>query len=221
MPDPALQPHTSAHVALVTTEPTSVGYGFISGLLSAILGIAGLGLVLSASLPGVPLRSPICAACIRLPTSAAVIHVTLVTSFLLGSISAVLRANKALAFTGIGFTLSAALLGGSQAAGDRRGWSEGLLAGRRFLRAESRALLGRLHPARAALRAPRRSAGIPPPLAGRPDVFLHQLAADRGADDLHAQAGTDPLRLGSCGVGERRRRVTPAPRAGACPRLRR
>jgi sterol desaturase/sphingolipid hydroxylase (fatty acid hydroxylase superfamily) len=37
----------------------------------------------------------------------------LVTSFLLGSVSAVLRANKALAFIGIGFTLAAALLGGS------------------------------------------------------------------------------------------------------------
>ena len=39
-----------AHVALQTTEPTSIG-GFISGLVSAILGIAGLGLVLCLRFP--------------------------------------------------------------------------------------------------------------------------------------------------------------------------
>ena len=39
---------------------------------------------------------------------------TLVASFLLGSVSAFLRANKMLALIGIGFTLAAALLGGSQ-----------------------------------------------------------------------------------------------------------
>ncbi len=44
------------------------------------------------------------------------IHVTLVSSFLLGTVSAFLRANKALALTGIGFTLVAALLGGSRVA---------------------------------------------------------------------------------------------------------
>jgi sterol desaturase/sphingolipid hydroxylase (fatty acid hydroxylase superfamily) len=113
MPDPAGERTTRAHVALDTTEPTSVGYGFISGLLSALLGIAGLGLVLSLRFPEYltladlrPLYSS--------PYLRAAIHVILVTAFLLGSVSAVLRANKALAFTGIGFTLAAALLGGSQ-----------------------------------------------------------------------------------------------------------
>jgi lathosterol oxidase len=46
----------------------------------------------------------------------------LVASFLLGSISACLRTNKTLALVGIGFTLAAALFGGSQVAigeGDR------------------------------------------------------------------------------------------------------
>ena len=47
----------------------------------------------------------------------AAIHVTLVTSFLLGTVSAWLRTNKTLALTGIGFTLAAALLGGSRVAG--------------------------------------------------------------------------------------------------------
>jgi sterol desaturase/sphingolipid hydroxylase (fatty acid hydroxylase superfamily) len=44
----------------------------------------------------------------------AIIHLSLVASFLLGTISAFLRANKMLALIGIGFTLAAALLGGSQ-----------------------------------------------------------------------------------------------------------
>ena len=42
---------------------------------------------------------------------------TLVTSFLLGTVSACLRTNKTLALTGIGCTLAAALLGGSRVAG--------------------------------------------------------------------------------------------------------
>jgi hypothetical protein len=100
MSDPAFQPRASAHVALETTEPTSVGRGFISGLLSAILGIAGLGLVLSLRFPEylslADLR-PLYAS----PWLRAAIHVTLVASFLLGSVSAVLRVNKALALTGI------------------------------------------------------------------------------------------------------------------------
>jgi hypothetical protein len=39
------------HVALETTEPTSFGYGFVSGLLSALLGMAGFGIVLSLRFP--------------------------------------------------------------------------------------------------------------------------------------------------------------------------
>ena len=113
MPDPAFQPRPGAHVALETTEPTAAGHGFISGLLSAILGIAGLGLVLSLRFPEY-LRLADLRPLYSSPYLRAAVHVTLVTSFLLGSVSAVLRANKALAFTGIGATLAAALLGGSQ-----------------------------------------------------------------------------------------------------------
>ena len=40
-----------AHLALETTEPMSAGHGFISGLLSALLGIAGFGLVLCLRFP--------------------------------------------------------------------------------------------------------------------------------------------------------------------------
>jgi len=91
----------------------SIGYGFISGLLSAILGIAGLGAVLSLRFPEYltysELRELYSVGYLR-----ALIHLTLVASFVLGSISAVLRANKTLALVGIGLTLVAALLGGSR-----------------------------------------------------------------------------------------------------------
>jgi hypothetical protein len=101
------------HVALETTEPTAFGYGFISGLLSAILGIAGFGIVLSLRFPQLFGYSEL-----RVVQSfeylRAAIHLTLVAAFLLGSVSAFLRANKTLALTGLGFTLAAALIGGSR-----------------------------------------------------------------------------------------------------------
>jgi lathosterol oxidase len=107
------EPRRRTHVALETTEPTSFGSGFISGLLAAILGIAGFGLVVSLRFPqyfGYERLGPLHG----LAYLRAAIHVTLIASFLLGTISAFLRANKALAFTGLGFTLAAALIGGSQ-----------------------------------------------------------------------------------------------------------
>ena len=92
----------------------SAGHGFISGLLSALLGIAGFGLVLSLRFPEQLMFGelrPLYAS----PYLRAVVHLALVTAFLFGSVSAVLRANKTLALTGLGFTLAAALLGGSGA----------------------------------------------------------------------------------------------------------
>jgi sterol desaturase/sphingolipid hydroxylase (fatty acid hydroxylase superfamily) len=113
MAEPPRQSPRNAHLSLETTEPMSFGYGFMSGLLSAILGIAGFGAVLCLHFPQylthAELRSLYSLGYLR-----AIIHVTLVAAFLLGSVSAFLRANKVLALTGIGFTLAAALLGGSQ-----------------------------------------------------------------------------------------------------------
>jgi lathosterol oxidase len=115
MSDPRPSGRPRAHFALETSEPMSVGHGFISGLLSALLGIAGFGVVLSLRFPEyltqADLRPMYSSLYVR-----ALIHLTLVTSFLLGSVSAVLRANKTLALTGLGFTLAAALLGGSSVA---------------------------------------------------------------------------------------------------------
>src|SRR5688500_8592306 len=100
------------HLALHTTEPTSFGHGFISELLSAILGIAGFGAVLCLHFPEylthADLRTMYALGYLR-----AAIHVALVASFLLGTVSAFLRSNKTLALVGIGFTLAAAMLGGS------------------------------------------------------------------------------------------------------------
>lgn len=112
MSDPTTgRPHP--HVALKTTEPVAFGYGFVSGLASAILGIAAFGVIVSLRFPDylafAELR-PVYSS----PYLRALIHLTLVTAFLLGSISAVLRSNKALALTGLAFALVAALLGGSQ-----------------------------------------------------------------------------------------------------------
>lgn len=112
---------TPAHLGLATTEPTAAGHGFISGLISALLGLAGLGLVLGLRFPGlfsqVDVRAIYDSAYLR-----PLIHLVLVVSFLTGSLSAVLRANKTLAVVGIGATFAAALLGGSRAgAGDAEG----------------------------------------------------------------------------------------------------
>lgn len=101
-------------LALHTAEPTAFGHGFISGVMSAILGLTGLGLVIALRFPAFavpelqPLRS--------FAYLQAVLHLVLVAAFLLGTVSAWLRTNKTLALVGIGCTLIAALLGGSQVA---------------------------------------------------------------------------------------------------------
>jgi lathosterol oxidase len=108
------RPPAGPHLGLSTTEPTRVGSGFVSGLISAILGIAGLGAVLTLHFPGAlsatELRPFYDVTGVRV-----LIHVALVTSLLLGTVSFYLRSNKTLAVTGLGCTLLAALLGGSRA----------------------------------------------------------------------------------------------------------
>jgi sterol desaturase/sphingolipid hydroxylase (fatty acid hydroxylase superfamily) len=92
------------------------GYGFISGLLSALLGIGALGIVLSARFPQVFMLDDLQPLLYSSPLLRPATHLMLVASFLFGTISSFLRANKTLAVTGLACTLVAALLGGSQAA---------------------------------------------------------------------------------------------------------
>jgi lathosterol oxidase len=101
-------------LALSTIEPTSFGSGFVSGLLSALLGLTAFGAVLALRFPQF-LTFDDLRPFYSLPYLRAAIHVTLVASFLLGTASAFLRTNKALALTGLTSTLAAALLGGSAA----------------------------------------------------------------------------------------------------------
>ena len=52
------QPKPVRRLALETLEPTSFGYGFISGLISAILGIAAFGIVVALRFPGSGMHPP-------------------------------------------------------------------------------------------------------------------------------------------------------------------
>lgn len=96
-----------------TVERTGFGSGWLSGLLSAILGLVGLGAVLCIRFPAL-LTVPEARALYPLPTVRALLHLVLVSGFLLGLVSLSLRRNKLLGIIGTVSTLAAALLGGSQ-----------------------------------------------------------------------------------------------------------
>ena len=96
-----------------TTESTSFGTGWLSGLLGAILGLVGLGAVLCFRFPEW-LTVPEARALYPLPLVRALLHAVLVSGFLLGVLSLTLRRNKALGTVAVGATLIAAVLGGSQ-----------------------------------------------------------------------------------------------------------
>jgi sterol desaturase/sphingolipid hydroxylase (fatty acid hydroxylase superfamily) len=100
-----------AHVAWVTTEPTAFGHGWLSGFVSALLGVVGLGAVVCFHFPD--LTSPQLRPYYPLPYVRAALHLVLVAAFLLGVVSVCLRRNKALGTVGITLTVVAALLGGS------------------------------------------------------------------------------------------------------------
>jgi sterol desaturase/sphingolipid hydroxylase (fatty acid hydroxylase superfamily) len=108
-----VMPAAGPHLSLSTTESTAWGSGFASGLLSAVLGIAGLGAVLTLHFPAA-LSATELRPFYELTYLRPVIHLTLIGSLALGTVSFYLRANKTLAVVGIVSTLAAALLGGSQ-----------------------------------------------------------------------------------------------------------
>jgi len=94
-------------------EPTTFGHGWISGVLSAALGLIGLAAVLCFRFPGL-LTVPELRSAYPIPYVRALLHMVLIGSFVLGTISVCLRRRKALGIAGITMTLAAALLGGSQ-----------------------------------------------------------------------------------------------------------
>ncbi len=98
---------------LRTIEPTRFGSGWISGVLSAALGLMGLGAVLCFHFPEL-LTTPEARALYPVPWVRALLHLVLVVAFVLGAISLTLRRNKALGTVGVVCTLAAALLGGSR-----------------------------------------------------------------------------------------------------------
>ncbi|QDT67191.1 Fatty acid hydroxylase superfamily protein [Planctomycetes bacterium MalM25] len=93
--------------------PRAFGTGWISGTLSVVLAAIGLGAVLCFHFPAhltIPdVRPHYPEAVIR-----GLLHVVLVTAFLLGYTSVMLRQNKTLGLVGMAIVLVAALLGGSQ-----------------------------------------------------------------------------------------------------------
>ena len=97
----------------VQGEPTTLGSGWISGVLSAALGAIGLGAVLCFHFPGL-LTVPELRELYPVPYIRGLLHLVLVGSFVLGVISVCLRRRKMLGTIGITLTLIAALLGGSR-----------------------------------------------------------------------------------------------------------
>ena len=96
-----------------TEQPKSFGHGWISGMLSVMLGAIGVGAVLCFHFPWV-LTMPELREVYPVPYIRALLHLILVSSFVLGVVSLVLRQSKAAGLSGIGLTLLAALMGGSR-----------------------------------------------------------------------------------------------------------
>ena len=94
-------------------RPTHFGSGWISGTLGVALGLIGLGAVFCFHFPSL-LTVPDLRSKYPLPYVRALLHIILVSAFILGMISVCLRRRKILGFTAMSLTLIAALLGGSR-----------------------------------------------------------------------------------------------------------
>ncbi len=93
--------------------PRHFGSGWISGVLSAILGAMGLGGVLTLLFPQW-LSTPDFRPYYSMPVLRGLLQFVLVSAFVLGFVSIVLRRNKLLGGIGLAFTTLAVLLGGSE-----------------------------------------------------------------------------------------------------------
>ena len=97
----------------MTEQPKNFGHGWISGTLSVTLGAIGVGAVLCFHFPWI-LTMPELREVYPVPYIRALLHLILVSSFVLGVVSLILRETKAAGLTGIALTLIAALMGGSR-----------------------------------------------------------------------------------------------------------
>lgn len=93
-------------------EGTQFGSGWISGVISATLGVMGFLAVLCLRYPAL-LTSPHLREIYPMPLIRGLIHVSLIVAFGLGALSLILRRNKTLGAVGTGFAIVAALLGGA------------------------------------------------------------------------------------------------------------
>lgn len=96
-----------------TIETEHFGSGWISGVLSAVLGVIGLLAVACFHFPNI-LTMPELRALYPVPYIRALLQVILISSFVLGVISIYLRRSKSIGGVGILLTLAAALFGGSR-----------------------------------------------------------------------------------------------------------
>lgn len=94
-------------------EPKHVGSGWISGVLSSVLGVIGLLAVICFHYPQI-LTMPELRALYPVPYVRALLQIVLIASFLLGVLSIYLRRSKSLGGIGILLTLIAAMFGGSR-----------------------------------------------------------------------------------------------------------
>ncbi|MBK5290675.1 MAG: sterol desaturase family protein [Acidobacteriia bacterium] len=101
----------------MSAEDTRFGSGWISGVVSASLGILGFGAVACLHYPEL-LTTPNLREVYPLGFIRGLIHVALIIAFAFGVLSLILRRNKSLGGIGVTFTLLAALWGGSSVAID-------------------------------------------------------------------------------------------------------
>jgi sterol desaturase/sphingolipid hydroxylase (fatty acid hydroxylase superfamily) len=99
----------------MTGSSRAFGTGWLSGVVSVVLGAIGLAAVFCFHFPSL-LTVPELRSLYPVPFIRALLHLVLVWSFIAGVISVCLRRRKILGMTGIGLTLVAALLGGSRVA---------------------------------------------------------------------------------------------------------
>ena len=89
------------------------GRGWISGVVSVVLGALGLGAVLCLRFPAL-LTMPDARAVYPMDAVRFLIHLVLVSAFCLAALSVILSRRATLGLIGLGITVAAVLLGGSQ-----------------------------------------------------------------------------------------------------------